>query len=193
MLCMIASVDGATAVNGRSGALGNDADRAALTALRSAADVVLVGAGTARSEHYGPPSKAGLRIAVVSQSARMNYDTALFSSGAGLMVLPESAPAVPVEAIRVGSDHVDISAAIARLGAAGNTVVQVEGGPTLNGSLAQAGLIDEINLTISPRLVGGDAARIIEGAPDLSDGLQLSDVLESGGFLFTRWHRAASS
>ena len=191
MLCMIASIDGATAVNGRSAGLGNDADRAALGALRRAADMILVGAGTARAERYGPPSKPSQRIAVVSATGRMDYTTELFRSGAGLMVLPESAPAVPVASLRCGTTAVDVGEALRGLADIGCAVLQVEGGPTLNGTLATAGLIDEINLTISPRLVGGDAARIVEGAAELTEALCLTDVYESSGYLFTRWRRPA--
>src|SRR3954452_15153851 len=51
---MISSLDGAIAVNGRSGLLGGPGDRQVFHALRSLADVILVGAGTARAEGYGP-------------------------------------------------------------------------------------------------------------------------------------------
>ena len=58
-LNMIASLDGATAVDGTSGALGGPADRRVYLALRALADVVLVAAGTVRAEGYGPPSLPG--------------------------------------------------------------------------------------------------------------------------------------
>ena len=57
-LCMIASLDGTTVVDGRSGGLGNATDSAVLAALRRAADVIIVGAGTVRAEGYGPPRQA---------------------------------------------------------------------------------------------------------------------------------------
>jgi riboflavin biosynthesis pyrimidine reductase len=53
-LNMVASVDGAASLQGRSGALGGPADKALFATLRSLADVVLVGAGTMRAEEYGP-------------------------------------------------------------------------------------------------------------------------------------------
>ena len=49
-LNMIASIDGAIAVDGTSGAVGGDPDRRVYAALRSLADIVLVAAGTARAE-----------------------------------------------------------------------------------------------------------------------------------------------
>ncbi len=51
---LVVSLDGAVELDGRSGALGGAADRELLATLRALADVVLVGAGTARSEGYGP-------------------------------------------------------------------------------------------------------------------------------------------
>ncbi len=69
---MIASLDGAVAVDGTSGALGNANDREVLLTLRDLADVVLVGAGTASGEGYGPPRKPGLRIGVVTNSGQVD-------------------------------------------------------------------------------------------------------------------------
>src|SRR5437763_6912934 len=71
-LNMIAAVDGATAVDGRSGALGGPADHRVFAALRSLADVVLVAAGTVRAEGYGP---APLPIAVVSGTLELDWDS----------------------------------------------------------------------------------------------------------------------
>lgn len=187
---MVASLDGATAVDGRSGGLGNDVDSAVLRALRGVADVVLVGAGTVRAERYGPPSKAGQRIAVVSNSGHMDYTTPLFTSGAGLMILPESADEVPVESIRAGADHVDIAAAVEELRRRfGTAVIQAEGGPTLNGALADADLIDELNMTIAPLLVGGDGQRLVVDAHEMSRALLLTDLFERDSYLFSRWKR----
>jgi riboflavin biosynthesis pyrimidine reductase len=65
--------------------------------------------------------------------------------------------------------------------------VLVEGGPTLNGELARAGLVDELCLTLSPHLVGGDGPRLLAGptlVPPLATRVQ--HVLEHEGFLFLR-------
>ena len=62
---MVASLDGAATVDGRSGGLSNEADQQVFAMLRAHADVILVGAGTARAEGYGPvrPESEGLRWA----------------------------------------------------------------------------------------------------------------------------------
>ena len=51
---MIFSADGAAAFGGRAGPLSCPTDQQLLKILRGFADVVLVGAGTARAENYGP-------------------------------------------------------------------------------------------------------------------------------------------
>ena len=187
MVNMIASADGATTVDGRSGGLGGAGDRAVFAVLRRLADVVLVGAGTVRAEGYGPPKKPGQKVAVVSRSGRLDWTSELFTSGAGLAVLPEDGPAVPVPSVRAGHGAVDLASALGQLEGA---VVLAEGGPSLNGQLAAAGLIDELCLTIAPRLVGGEAKRIVVGAPAGEPMLELAQLLEEDGFLFCRYVRA---
>ena len=67
--------------------------------------------------------------------------------------------------------------------------MQAEGGATLNGALAAADLIDELNLTISPQFTGGTGPRLTHGAPPVAHRMDLAHVLEDDGFLFTRWVR----
>src|SRR5499427_5114056 len=62
---MVASVDGAATLGGRSGGLSGGADQQVFAMLRALADVILVGAGTARVEGYRPvrPRTEGVRWA----------------------------------------------------------------------------------------------------------------------------------
>lgn len=194
-LCMVASLDGSVAVDGSSGGLGNPNDLDVLLTLRDLADVILVGAGTARGEGYGPPRKPGQRIAVATNSGRVDLDSPLFTSGAGLVLAPEAADIDDrrVEVVRAGSHHLDLVVALAALGRVVPAVrtVQAEGGPTLNAALAAADLIDELDLTVSPRLVGGDGPRVTVGAPPLDARFDLAHLLvDDDGFTFGRWLRA---
>jgi riboflavin biosynthesis pyrimidine reductase len=191
MVNMIASADGATTVEGVSGGLGGPGDRAVFSVLRALADVVLVGASTVRAEHYGPPRKAGQKVAVVSRSAELDWTAALFTSGAGIAVLPEDGADVPVPTIRGGRGDVDLAAVLRQLD---GQVVLAEGGPTLNGRLAAAGLIDELCVTLAPRLLGGRAKRIVVGPPAVEPTtLELAHLLEEDGFLFCRYVRDAAT
>lgn len=190
-LCMVASLDGSTVVGGQaagsSRALSDPVDQQLLLTLRSLADVVLVGASTVRREGYGPPKSPELRIAVVSRSAHFDFDQPLWTSGRALLLLPEDAVEVPVPSIRAGRGTLDIAAAVAQLDA---DFVQAEGGPSLNGLLAGTDLIDELNLSISPQIVGGDGPRVTTNAPPVTHGMRLAHVLEHENFLFTRYVRA---
>jgi riboflavin biosynthesis pyrimidine reductase len=90
-----------------------------------------------------------------------------------------------------GERDVDLAAAVAALGERGHRAVLAEGGPTLNGQLARAGLLDELCLTLSPRLAGGDAKRILDGPPlPATAGLRLRSLCEQDQFLFLRYRPA---
>lgn len=194
-LCMVSSLDGSTVVDGVSGGLSSPNDLAVLLRLRSLADVILVGAGTAAGEGYGPPATPGQRIGLVTRSGRVDTTTALFESGAGFVVTAEHVD-VPdlregTEVIRAGVGEVDLTAAIAEIGRRHDApVIQAEGGPMLNGALFAADLVDELDLTLSPAIVGGDGPRLTRGAPDLAGAFDLRQLaVDDDQFLFQRWER----
>jgi riboflavin biosynthesis pyrimidine reductase len=193
-LNMIASVDGATTLAGVSGGLGGPADHTLFAVLRSLAEVVLVAAGTVRAERYGPSSTP---VAVVSRSLRLDWDAPFFTAPLArpIVVTVAQAPAdrlaqaaALADVVVAGDRDVDLAAALAAFADRGWRAVLAEGGPTLNGQLARAGLLDELCLTLSPRLAGGDAKRILDG-PSLraAAGLRLCSVCEQDEFLFLRY------
>lgn len=217
---MVTSLDGAAAVDGLSGALGDDDDRSMFRALRASADAILVGSGTANAEGYRPPalspevvaSRAATGrnprpiIAVASASLSIDPHLELFTD-------PEYRPIVftterasaqrraalddRADIVTLGPDHVDLRAAVAHLGAAGYATVLGEGGPTLNGQLIRAGLIDEWNLTLAPMLVGGAAPRPAHGPAQEASGsadeagqlpdYELARLWRGDRALFGRW------
>ena len=190
------SLDASVSIDGTSGWLGNANDIAVLMTLRDIADIVLVVAGTARGEGYGPPRIPGKRIGVVTNSGRVDLDTELFTSGAGFVIAPAAADIdeSQVEVLRAGETSVDLPLAIGRLRQVVPSVryVQAEGGPRLNGALLEADLIDELDLSLSPRLVGGHGPRLTTSAPELERRFELSHVLIDGdSFVFTRWVRSS--
>jgi len=190
-LCMVSGLDGSTVVDDNSRALSSPADTEVLLGLRRLADVIVVGAATVRIEGYGKPSKPGQRVGVVSRSGEgIDYASDLFTSGAGFVIVPETAPDLPVDTVRAGIGSLDLAGALARLGEAMQAdFVQAEGGAALNAALAEADLIDELNLTISPVISGGDGPRLTAGAPALLHRMDLAHLLEDNGFLFTRYVR----
>jgi riboflavin biosynthesis pyrimidine reductase len=184
---MISSLDGSTVVDGSSGALGSPADTAVLVALRQLADMVIVGASTVRTEGYGKPKKPGLRIGVVTTNgSSLDLTTELFTSGAGFLITTDEAPELGVDTLRSGQGRVDLRRALRRCGA---DFVHVEGGPRLNASLFDAGVVDEVNLTISPHIAGGSGPRMIDGSAAHLSRFDLVQLCEEDGYLFCRYLR----
>ena len=97
-------------------------------------------------------------------------------------------PARQAELEAMAEDDPELAAALDELGARGAENVLAEGGPTLNGELARADLLDELCVTLSPRLASGDAKRIIAGSTlhELRE-LNLRSICEDGDFLFLRY------
>jgi riboflavin biosynthesis pyrimidine reductase len=215
MLNMIATVDGRASLGGRSGALSDRADRALFHGLRSAVDAVLVGAATLRVERYGriipDASRRQLRhdrglseeplACVVSGRMTIAADIPLLREPAArVVVLTASQASLPATAAQVEyvrakqGGQLDLAAAIAVLYERyGVQSVLCEGGPHLARQLLAAGLIDELFLSLSPLLAGGEPAggealRILAGAelqPPVV--LELRSVLQSGSELFLRY------
>jgi riboflavin biosynthesis pyrimidine reductase len=191
-MCMVASIDGTTALGDSSGGLSNPSDSEVLLTLRDLADVIIVGAGTVRAEDYGPTRKPGQRIGVVTTSGNLDTGGPLFASGAGFVICPDTAPDLPVESLRVGHDRVDLAEAVNRLDdiVPDLSFVQLEGGASLNGAMLDADLIDEVNLTISPRLVGGTGPRLTTTELEHDARFELAHLLvDDELFVFTRWVR----
>lgn len=222
---MVASADGAATVSGRSGGLSREADRTVFGVLRALADVVLVGAGTVRAEAYRPARVAErwawLRegrppappIAVLSRSLDLGQDCALLTDTTGLtgttgrartiVITVQAAPADRkaamarnAELIIAGEDRVDLRSAIAALAAMGHRRILTEGGPHLLGQIIEAGLLDELCLTMSPLLAGSGPGRIVQGMPEDAERpglapLSLAHVIEDQGYLLCRYVRSA--
>ncbi len=187
-LCMVSSIDGSTVLDSNSRGLSSKTDQEVLLTLRGLADVLIVGAATVRIEGYGPPRKPGQRVGVVSRKGDVDATSPLFTSGAGFLILPDDAPPTPIDSVRAGRGEVDLAAALSQLDA---DFVQAEGGALLNGALAAADLIDELDLTLSPMLAGGTGPRVTSGPTQLARRMRLVHVLEDDGFLFTRYLRVS--
>jgi riboflavin biosynthesis pyrimidine reductase len=210
-LNMIVSVDGGTSWNGVSGGLGGPADKALFAVMRTLPDVVLVASGTMRAEHYGPavlpPDAQDARrargqqpvppIAVVSQRCAFDWESDFFTAATAqpFVITASSADAANVararevaEVIIAGDELVDLRVAVGDLGGRGVEHILAEGGPTLNGELATAGLLDEVCVSLAPLLASGDAKRIIAGSTlEQLERLRLRSILEDDDYLFLRY------
>ncbi len=211
---MVTSLDGAVTIEGRSGGLARPADKEMFFALRAVADVIFAGAGTVRTEGYGPPRPSAAdraarrergqsevpRLAIVSRSLTFDLQASLFTEAVErpLVLTSQSADAARrkrleevAEVIVAGDVTVDLPMALAEMRSRGVQTVTCEGGPHLNADLALADLIDEWALTLSPLLVGGDAPRSSAGQPAPAPiEMRLDRLVEGDGLLLTRWVRA---
>lgn len=213
---MVASLDGgATGADHVSGSINGDADYRVFRALRALADVVVVGAGTARQESYtaldvpaglGPARSAlglapRLELAVVTATGvlppglRHAEHPPLVVTTAGCERLDRLADEVGADRVVLTGEPgagVDLPAALAALRERGLTRVLTEGGPTLLGQLVAADLVDELCLTWTPALVGGPVFRILRDAPWLEPqrAAEPLHLLHAGGTLLGRWRIA---
>lgn len=204
-----ATVDGRAAIGGVSGPIGSETDTLLLARLRTRFDAVMIGAGTMRAERYGRVvaseeqrqrrERIGLDpdplTVIVSGSLDLPWDASLFTAGGGPVLVFTAAATepppteTPVEVVR-HEGAVNLAEALAHLRHEhGIRALICEGGPHLHAQLEDEGLVDELFLTIAPKLSGGDAPRIIEGPLHGVLELELAWLLEENGELFARYRR----
>jgi riboflavin-specific deaminase-like protein len=206
-LNMVSTLDGRATFEGRTAGMSTELDRRLFHQLRTQVDAVMVGAGTLRIERYGRMAKTAelrsRRVAeglapdplavVVSASLGLPPDLPLLGEPEQRIVIATASDGeladaeAQVDYLRCGED---LSVTMVRLrGDYGVRSVLCEGGPTLNSHLLAAGLVDELFLTLNPKLVGGgEAFTIVAGRmlPEPAE-LELVWVAEGDGDLFTRW------
>ncbi|MGJ9412103.1 dihydrofolate reductase family protein [Aeromicrobium sp. CF4.19] len=200
----VTTIDGSvTDETGVSGSLGGAADLRAFTIMRSLADVVLVGAGTARAEGYGPVDPANLdatlpharvpTLAVVTRS--LDVPERLCTAGVLVITTRSAEPtdvtrleSAGVEVLQHGRDDIDWPAVMADLASRGLLRVLCEGGPGLHGELVAGDLIDEVCLTTAPVLTTGGPG-ITRHDATVQHDMRLAHAVVEDGVLLTRWLR----
>ena len=212
----VTSLDGAATADGKSGGLGGAGDRALFTLMRELADVIVVGAGTVRTENYsgaqlGATERAQRQarwqgevppIAIVTRTGHLDRDLLVFThTEVPPLVLTSHDAAQEARTHLSGLAEVydcsaqdpadvDTHALLDVLAGKGLTRVLTEGGPSLLGTFIAADLLDELCLTIAPYVVGGTARRITDGRTEAVHRLRRSHVLtDSDGYLYTRYIR----
>ena len=213
---MIASLDGAATLDDRSGGLAGPGDRALFSAMREAADVILVGAGTVRAENY-----SGAQLSVTTRQQRQARGqrevppiAVVTASGdidpaSRLLTHTETPPLIyttrdsfaatrdrlhgaadVVDASSADSSTLDIAAVLADLARRRLLRVLCEGGPSLLDKMVADDALDELGLTIAPMLVGGRAPRILSGQAPVRDEMRVRHIVtDSDGYLYTLFAR----
>ncbi|MCW2681176.1 MAG: hypothetical protein JWM62_2577 [Frankiales bacterium] len=196
----VLSTDGAIAQDGSSRPLQSAADEAVFHALRAVSDAVLVGAGTARTEDYGPvrprPDGQAWRaqralpeqppLVLVSRSLDLDPAARCFT-GPSVVVTCAAARGGDrfPDVLVAGEDEVDLPEAVRQLRERGLTRLLCEGGPQLLTAMLQAGLVDELCLTHTPRLLGPAPGLL---TVPLTRELELQHLVDGGdGVLLARY------
>ena len=212
----IASLDGGATMSGTSGGLGGPGDRRLFAILRELADVIVVGAGTAKAENYaGAKMTAGQRqrrqqcgqsevppIALVTRTGALDHDLPVLVNTEVPTLVMTCADAAPNARRRLGTvaevidcsgtdpGRVDLATAVSRLADRGLMRVLTEGGPTLLGAFIAQGLLDDLCLTCAPILVGGNAVRITGGIDNAVTRMRPVHVItDVEGYLYLRYTR----
>lgn len=196
----VSTLDGAVqGRDGRSGTINTASDRAVFALMRAHADVVLVGAGTARSEHYRAVDLDDWQVAIREKLGLAPYPTLAIVSASGdlaenlatgkdcgpVLILTSRASragrpqfAAGVEVIEFdGAGELPVPELITELTDRGLRRVLCEGGPRLNRQLHAAGLVDELCLTLSPMVIAGPSARTTLGDQIEEDRFRLEHAL----------------
>jgi riboflavin biosynthesis pyrimidine reductase len=208
----VSSLDGAATLTGRSGGLGNAADRRIMLLLRRTADVLLLGAGTVRAEGYSGDligadgvqwresqgRSARPSLAVVSGSLRLDPDLPFFTAAQQrpLVITTNEANWVRrralekvADVVTCGQRQLDVDLLIQELHRRGHSRIHSEGGPHLFGTFQHAGRVDELCLSVSPVLAAGPGTRIAASCQENPhpQRLHLQHVLRCGDMLFLRY------
>ena len=152
----------------------------------------MIGAGTMRVERYGPMKPL---MAIVSGRLDLPWDAPLFTEEGEVLIFTatETEPpetAATLEVVR-HEGAVNLVEALRYLRQErGIRALLSEGGPHLHEQMQADRLVDDLFLTIAPKLSGGEAPRIIEGPlPEVAE-LELAWLLEEDGELFARYRRS---
>ena len=209
----VSTLDGAaTGDDGRSSSINTDADRDVFGLLRALADVILVGAGTARIEGYrrvtirapwldareGRPAHPTMAIVSRSGDIPPRLSQARADSGDVVLITCRRAGTGTIDRARgtlgeehvivEGDENVDLAAAVDALAIRGLRRILCEGGPHLMRDLTASGRLDELCLTLAPTVVAGNRTRITAGAP-VTANLVPRLLIESEGTILGRWAR----
>jgi riboflavin-specific deaminase-like protein len=202
------TLDGQVTIQGRAGPIGTRTDMEVLHLLRTQVDAVMIGAATMRAECYGrlvpDPELRGLRerheglahdpmAVLVTRSLDLPWDCGLFSGGWGrVLIAAASDEELPDLATKTRvarfEDRVDLAELFRMLRTErGVRSLLCEGGPHTHAQLVELELIDELFVTVAPKLAGGSGPGLLEGALEQERPLEQVWLCEDSGELYSRY------
>ena len=198
MINMVSTIDGKIVSGGRDETvsdLGSAVDHQAMEDLEAACDAVLVGAGTIRTAGLGWNPLAPVRV-VVTSSGNIPAGSKYLTEGQGIVAVPEDAAGVQIEGVQVwalGRGTVDLPRLLQKLRDKGIERLLALGGSELNGQLIGLDLVDELFLTIAPKIkLGRDLPTYAGGDPLDRTKLKSFRLVEhhvAGDEVFLRYRR----
>ncbi len=199
-LNLVSTLDGrAAGSDGTSESLTSRADRTILGVIRELSDVVLVGAESVRREGYIRPKRAALAVVTASGDLRGHrldapaaHPLLVLTTDRGARVVAETASSAQILVLE-GDTKLDVRGVVATLRRAGFARIVAEGGPILAAQLLEAGAVDEVCLTVMPR-IGGPNLPLFTSAPlGIHDVDPHTLITDDTGAQFGRWIIAEDS
>ncbi len=185
------SLDGRIGKDGERVKFSNDLDKKRVHEMRSMVDAVMVGINTViidnpkLTAHKSETKKNPMRI-IVDSDARTPLDSKVLNGESRTIIAVSSSASENkvknlqkkgAEVIKSGGTKIDLEMLINKLHREGIKTILLEGGGTLNHSMLSLGLIDEIYLTIAPRILGR-GINLINGALDKEISLKLEGITQ---------------
>ncbi len=189
LLNMVTSVDGKAAIGGSASPIGSDVDHRLMRSIRASVDAVMNGGGTLRKERIDPRVGAAWstrRMArgaspeplaiILTSSGDIPLDRRFFTypgvprlviCGAATSTERREALATHATLLIAPTARPEVAWALRQLRTThGVRHLLVEGGPTVNGELIAAGLVDELCWTLAPKIIGsGESLPLVAGPP----------------------------
>ncbi len=195
---MVSTIDGKIITGERDEPvddLGSKTDHAVMHLLESKADAVLVGANSLRATPKSWNPKTHKRI-VVTKSGNIPADAEFLHHGEPFVAVPGSANVqLPGKAaiLRTGTNEVDWEMLLERLYSLGVRRLNVLGGSEINAALLERDLVDELFLTLAPKIkLGKDIPTYADGNPLPRHKVRSYDLVEHHaveGEIFLRYRR----
>lgn len=208
---MIVSVDGKASMGNKASGIGSEVDRKTMRNIRAQVDAVMVGAGTLRAEKLslglGRESEGPQPLAIIltASGSLPLHDNLVQHEGQDVLVITTKAKEDSLAGSLKGIAEVlgvpatpggypDLTCVLRTLKQEHSVrSLLVEGGPRLNQTLISRGLLDELFLTVAPKLLGGthnDPRTIIEGGLPTTNALHLISIHLVADELFLRYSLA---
>ncbi len=174
--------------------LGSPFDHRVMQTLEAQADAVLVGAGTLRASKPSWSPLAAKRF-VISSQGDFDFSHQFFSRDATVVTGNVTAANIPdrVRHLAQPGSKVDLPSLLKTMKHEGVEKLLILGGSNLNSQLLEADLVDELFLTITPKVkLGKDVPTYADGNALPREQMQIYDLVENhevNGEIFLRYRR----